>query len=221
MMETEKKSCPTAPPSTGASDESPMVLLVEDDAAMMRLTSRMLKPHYRVRQAADLASAKAALAEHDIQVMVCDHMLPDGRGLDFLTERRTHRNAPVGILITGYSEETLAIKAANSGAVFRYLKKPFPASALLQTVQDAVRHHQRQREQDAAVRHHGRWAARVPVLARTGVFVHYTVMTFLVMGVLFAGALLLGLGTLMILYILKSGLGIDLFQDVHLKDLLP
>ncbi len=220
-MENEKEPCLSASSGACAPDAAPVVLLVEDDPAMMRLTSRMLKPHYRIVRAADLESATIAMEEHDVQVMVCDHMLPDGLGLDFLAALRTRRAAPVGILITGYSEETLAIKAANSGAVFRYLKKPFPASALLQTVQDALRHHQRRREQDAAVRHHGRWAARVPALARTGVFVHYTVMILIAIGVLFVGALLLGLLVLMTLYILKSGLGIDLFQDVHLKDIVP
>lgn len=200
---------------------SPTLLSVDDEPAMLTLLERILSPHYRTVSAADVADAREHIESEDVAVIVCDHVLPDGKGLAFLDELRRARHPAIAILITGYSEEGLAIDAANSGAVFRYLKKPFSSSALLQTVQDALREYRRGTEQKEAIRRQSRFGHRSAVVTRTGVFIHYVAMTAMAIGVLFFLILILGVITLMILYFLKSGLGIDIFEDIHFRDLLP
>lgn len=200
---------------------SPTILLVDDEPAMRGLLERILSPHYQTVSASSVAKAREQIASQEIAVIVCDHILPDGKGLDFLGELRRARHPATAILITGFSEEHLAIEAANSGAVFRYLKKPFASSALRQMVQDGVREHRRNMEQGDAVRRQSKALQRSSIATRTGVFIHYMAMAATAVGVLFFVALLLGVITLMVLYFLKSGLGIDIFKDVHLRDILP
>ena len=206
-------------PQTDAA--SPTILLVDDEPSMLTLLERILSPHYHTVSAVDVAGARERIESEDISVIVCDHVLPDGKGLAFLNELRRVHHPAISILITGYSKEGLAIEAANSGAVFRYLKKPFTSSALLQTVQDALREQRRGTEQKEAVRRQSRFGHKSPMATRTAVFIHYVGMTALAIAVLFALILILGVITLMVLYFLKSGLGIDIFEDVHFRDLLP
>jgi DNA-binding NtrC family response regulator len=197
------------------------VLLVDDEPQLLAVLKKMVPSSFRIITATDVASARSQIEDEDVGVIVCDHVLPDGKGLDWLTELRQRHHPAVAILITGYSEERLAIDATNSGGVFRYLKKPFTAAALQQTLQDAVRQHRRNREQAEAVRHQSHAAHQSPRLTRTGICIHYTAMAATAIGIFFLVTLFLGIVTLMILYLLKTGLGIDLFKDVHFRDLLP
>jgi PAS domain S-box-containing protein len=104
-----------------------LVLLVEDDAAVRRLSrSRLAALGYTCLEAADGAAARRHLAEHaDIALLFTDLVLPgDVSGGDLA--RQVARERPgVGILLTsGHSWPDTAI----AGAAF--LRKPYRQAAL-------------------------------------------------------------------------------------------
>lgn len=201
--------------------DRPPVLVVDDDPGVLALMRRVLAPLCTVLTADTLQEASRILERRPVHAILCDHMLPDGRGLEFLKTLRHERSpAPVGLLITGYSKEALAIAAANTEGVFRYLTKPFDLAALSQAVQDALRHHAVQTEAFQALQTRmdaagadGPDSAPDRVLRR--------IRAILISAALVsAGVLALGALTLLILYVLKSALGIDVFRDTHLSDWL-
>ncbi len=196
------------------------MLLVDDEESILVLMGQVLAPFCRIITARDLQGAKTALETHPVRVIVCDHVLPDGLGLDYLQDLHRRRATPVRVLVTGHSQEGLAIAALNSGALFRYLAKPFDLMVFRHTVQDALRQHEREDEVRHAVRHYERAAAEGLPHPRLGRTLHFVGLFLLGAAILLAGLAVLAALALLVLYWLKSFLGIDVFSGSHLSDWL-
>jgi len=74
-----------------------------------------------------------------------DHQLPDGFGLDLLREVATDSGAPPVVMITGVSDNTLAIEAMAEGA-FDFIRKPMDKVELDTTLSNALRNHRLTRQ---------------------------------------------------------------------------
>lgn len=114
------------------------VLVVDDDADMLRLLSmRLQSAGYRVTTA---VSAEAALAQLDVerpQLVISDVRLPGKDGLALFDEvRRRHPALPV-ILLTAHGTIPDAVEATARG-VFTYLTKPYDGKDLLDKIAQAL-----------------------------------------------------------------------------------
>jgi DNA-binding response OmpR family regulator len=117
--------------SRGASDSGIRRLLVVDDEPHIGL---LLRPQfealgYQVTLARSLAEARTAIATPP-DLMLLDLHLPDGSGLDFLTELRAlpaTRDLPV-LILTADGEDRAAERAGALKASL--LTKPFSPSKL-------------------------------------------------------------------------------------------
>jgi len=69
-----------------ASVEMPLVLHVDDDRDTLEITAAALAGLARVEHAGDLATARAFLAAHRVDILIVDIALPDGSGLDLVTD---------------------------------------------------------------------------------------------------------------------------------------
>ncbi|WP_295856054.1 sigma 54-interacting transcriptional regulator [uncultured Xylophilus sp.] len=125
-----------ASPSAGGAGHS--ILVVDDDADMLRLLSmRLTAAGYRVTA---VSSAESALNQLDIavpQVVLSDVQLPGKDGLAlFDTVRARHPSLPV-ILLTAHGTIPDAVEATSRG-VFSYLTKPFDGRELLDKIGQAL-----------------------------------------------------------------------------------
>ena len=129
---------PAAPTSAATGSET--LLLVEDDPAIRRITTRILTAAgYRVipagspEEALDIADANAA----DIDLLFTDVVLPEmsGRGL---AEKLSARVPAMKVLyMSGYTDDMVV----RTGVLERdtlFLQKPFSQSALLSKVREAL-----------------------------------------------------------------------------------
>ncbi len=116
-----------------------MNLLIVDDEASLRdfLTIVFEEEGFDVAAAASLADARAALGAREPLVVLCDLMMPDGTGLDFLREVKAHNSAIAVIMITAYTSTDSAIEALKAGA-HDYIAKPFDIEELKIIVRKAV-----------------------------------------------------------------------------------
>src|SRR5512139_1322456 len=101
-------------------DEPTRVLLVEDDPAHAELVRRAFEARgsqVRLQVAATLTEARACLAEPAQlpQLVIADWRLPDGEGMELLTDERL-ANAPV-IIMTSQGNERVAVGALKAGAL--------------------------------------------------------------------------------------------------------
>src|SRR5437867_3497757 len=122
----------SAKPSATPPAQAPHLLVVDDDADMLRLlTIRLTAAGYRVSA---VSSAEAALTQLHIerpQLVLSDVQLPGRDGMALFDEiRARHPSLPV-ILLTAHGTIPDAVEATARG-VFSYLTKPFDGKALLE-----------------------------------------------------------------------------------------
>ena len=120
----------SAKPSATPPAQAPHLLVVDDDADMLRLlTIRLTAAGYRVSA---VSSAEAALTQLHIerpQLVLSDVQLPGRDGLALFDDiRAQHPSLPV-ILLTAHGTIPDAVQATERG-VFTYLTKPFDGKAL-------------------------------------------------------------------------------------------
>ena len=101
---------------------------------------------FEVRLADSMAAAREA-AREPFDVLVSDLALPDGSGLDLMTELRTRTAAPA-IALSGYG--SLRDKSRSAAAGFSaHLTKPVTIERLSETIRGLVATASRQSSQSA------------------------------------------------------------------------
>jgi DNA-binding NtrC family response regulator len=125
----------------------PMELLIVDDEASLRdfLTIVFEGEGWSVRSAGSLAEASRALGEREPDLVLCDLMMPDGSGIDFLMEANDVAPGVPVIMITAYTSTQSAIHALKAGA-YDYIAKPFDIDELKIVVGNAVEKRQLEAE---------------------------------------------------------------------------
>ena len=120
-------------------------LVVDDERDIRELLVMTLgRMGLRVDAAADVASARAQLAEHSYDLCLTDMRLPDGSGLDVIAHIVTrYPDTPVA-MITAYGNVEAAVGALKAGA-FDFVSKPVDLTVLRRLVNNALDLHQQRR----------------------------------------------------------------------------
>lgn len=122
------------------------VLLVEDSVSLSAVYQAYLSEgSFAVRPVGTLEDARAALSVQEPDIVLLDLELPDGNGIDLLKELSEGPCQAEVIIMTAYGSSDLAVEAIRMGA-FDFLTKPFDASRLLVTIENATRHQQLHRK---------------------------------------------------------------------------
>ncbi len=112
------------------------LLIVDDEIAYTDALAGYLRHQgYMVATAYTMTEARQAVLARPPHLIVLDVRLPDGSGLDLLSELRNPR--PAVIVLTGYGDVPLAVDAMQRGAT-DFLTKPVELSALSIAVQRAL-----------------------------------------------------------------------------------
>jgi DNA-binding response OmpR family regulator len=123
------------------------VLVVDDEPIVREVVARYLKRDgHETVEAADFASAQAALLQHAPNLVVLDLMLPGGDGLDLCREIRANGQLPV-IMLTARAEEADRIVGLELGAD-DYVTKPFSPRELTARVRTVLRRATNQRSSE-------------------------------------------------------------------------
>jgi two-component system, NtrC family, response regulator AtoC len=109
------------------------VLIVEDEVLFARaVAKRLQKEGYECEQAETIADGRLIHKQLQPDLVLLDMRLPDGNGLDLLSEFVT--NGTPTIVMTAYGEISDAVNAMKMGAI-DYLKKPIDLEELLLVVE--------------------------------------------------------------------------------------
>ena len=131
-----------------------VVLLVDDNEAVLRTHVRLLAPLCAVTPPADTPALRIQIAGSGMEaeiflteypecaVVVSDLRMPEMDGLALLQRVRTVAPDAVRILLTGNADVHSAIEAINRASIFRLLTKPCSQVALCTAVTDALRQHE-------------------------------------------------------------------------------
>ena len=126
---------------------APEVLLIDDDASVLRALQRVLHlDGYTVITAAHGMAALELLASHDVAVIICDQHMPMKLGVQVLAESVEVRPDAVRILLTGIRDLRVAQAAINEARISQFLLKPWDDNVLRSVVREAVQRHGTKRE---------------------------------------------------------------------------
>lgn len=136
-------------------DKTMRVLLVDDEASVLRLLSSSLKKQgFETEEARDGREAMDLLKKGSFDVIVSDINMPGFPGLEFLRGvRERDLDVPV-IMMTGKPSVETSTRALEYGA-FRYLIKPVMPAVLKEVVERAGRLHEVARAKRAALEMRG------------------------------------------------------------------
>lgn len=114
------------------------ILIIEDDPALGEGIKLALQgENFKIQIKRCAAEGQKAIAETNFDLIILDLNLPDGNGLDILTQVR--RNSPVPVIIlTANDMETDIVTGLESGAD-DYITKPFSLAVLRARVNTQLR----------------------------------------------------------------------------------
>ncbi|MDO5785040.1 MAG: response regulator transcription factor [Eubacteriales bacterium] len=114
------------------------ILLVEDDAALGQgIRLALQSEQQQITLCKTIKAARNMLSETEFNLLILDVNLPDGSGLDLLTEIRKTSNLPV-ILLTANDMEMDIVTGLELGAD-DYITKPFSLAILRARVNTQLR----------------------------------------------------------------------------------
>lgn len=138
------------------------ILYVEDEIPHLELTQRTLEDNFKesfvllhcvlYKEALEILSD-----EPDIDIVLTDLRLPDGSGLDLLSEIKEMDMPPAVVLVTGQGDEQVAVAALKAGAADYLVKQSGYLHRLPIVLKSAVIQNNLEREQaairEAEIRH--------------------------------------------------------------------
>ncbi len=123
-------------------DDSPHILVVDDDTRLRELLQKyLMEQGFRVSTARDAGNARAKLASLEFDLLVLDIMMPGESGLELTEALRQDRATPI-LLLTAMGETEDRIRGLEIGAD-DYMSKPFEPRELVLRI-DAILRRARQ-----------------------------------------------------------------------------
>jgi diguanylate cyclase (GGDEF)-like protein len=118
------------------------LLLVDDETAILNALKRVLRrTGYKVLSAESGVKALKVLQENpDIQVVLTDYRMPGMTGGELLAEVKERFPHVMGLILSGYADLDAVINALNSGAVHKFLTKPWDESEILDALSSSFSH---------------------------------------------------------------------------------
>ena len=113
------------------------ILVVDDDRGLTLALSTLLKDAgHEVETAGDGPDALALMRERAFDIVLLDIGLPTMSGLDVLAQAQALATPPRVIMMSADDTPETVLESVRQHA-FRFLRKPFPPTAILEVVNDA------------------------------------------------------------------------------------
>src|SRR6058998_1757542 len=126
------------------------ILYVDDEEKSLKYFSRAFEDQFRIVTATNAQEGLKVLEQHkdDIGVLMTDQRMPGEKGTWLLEKSRQLRPRIVRILATAYSDMDAAIAAVNTGAIYKFVTKPWDPPQLDATLKRALEFFIVQQERD-------------------------------------------------------------------------
>lgn len=205
------------------------ILAVDDDPHMLAALQKGLYGEYEILTAPNTAEAEPLLHKNVVKVLICDDTMPGETGIMFMARLRDQFPFMRRILLTGNIDPEILIYAVNEAGIFRYMNKPVRLEELRKLIREGVSAydeaysannalHENRKLKKELVKRENVAAENMGELSQPyGYWFGMLLGGLGVLAVLFVAGVLL----LMVLYVLKTFMGIDFFENLHLQDLLP
>ena len=126
------------------------ILYVDDVEESLVSFNRAFGDEFTIFTAANAQDGLKLLEQHaaEIGILMTDQRMPGEKGVWLLERARTLRPQILRILVTAYTDMDAAIAAVNSGAIYKYLTKPWKPAQLELTLKQGLEFFMVQAERD-------------------------------------------------------------------------
>ncbi|MBV9464360.1 MAG: response regulator, partial [Verrucomicrobiae bacterium] len=130
------------------------ILYVDDEERSLKNFARAFGDQFRILTAPSAQEGLRLFEENpnDVALLITDQRMPGGKGVELLEKVRRARPRTIRILTSAYSDLEAAIDAVNSGAIYKYVTKPWDLPQLESTLKRAMEFFLVQRERDQILR---------------------------------------------------------------------
>jgi EAL domain-containing protein (putative c-di-GMP-specific phosphodiesterase class I)/PleD family two-component response regulator len=134
-------------PAADAHGSERLVLIVDDEPNILSALDRVLhRKGFRVLTATTASAGFDLLATQPVGVVVCDQRMPEMTGTEFLRRVKDLHPGVVRVVLSGYTELNSVLDAVNRGAVFKFITKPWDDATLVESLNDAFRLYELERQ---------------------------------------------------------------------------
>lgn len=130
------------------------ILYVDDEEKSLKYFGKAFADKFTILTATSAEEGYRILEANadQIGVVMSDQRMPGEKGVQFLQKARQLRPRIIRILATAFTDLDAAIDAVNSGAIYKYVTKPWEVSMIETTLKRSLEFFMVQRERDALLR---------------------------------------------------------------------
>src|SRR5256712_7574071 len=130
------------------------ILYVDDEEKSLKYFTRAFEDQFRIFTAPNAQAGFKLLEQHKdvIGLLMTDQRMPGEKGVWLLEKARQLRPRIIRILATAYSDMDAAIAAVNTGAIYKYVTKPWDPPQLENTLKRGLEFFMVQNERDQLLR---------------------------------------------------------------------
>jgi two-component system probable response regulator PhcQ len=130
------------------------LLYVDDEEKSLTNFTRAFGEQFRIMTATTAQAGLKLLEEHadEIGLLMTDQRMPGEKGVWLLERARQFRPRVIRVLVTAFADMDAAIAAVNSGAIYKYVSKPWDPPQLEQTLKRGLEFFIVQTERDQLLR---------------------------------------------------------------------
>ena len=115
------------------------ILVVDDEINILRALTRLFSDEgYILHTAQSGEEGLKILEKEEIDLILSDQNMPGMNGIEFLEKTVEDYPDVIRIILTGYAELQDALRAINSGCVYKFALKPWNEEELVITVRRAL-----------------------------------------------------------------------------------
>src|SRR6516162_641852 len=130
------------------------ILYVDDEEKSLKYFTRAFEDQFRILTAPNAQEGLKLLEAHkdEIGLLMTDQRMPGEKGVWLLERARQLRPRIIRILATAYADMEAAIAAVNTGAIYKYVTKPWDPPQLEYTLKRGLEFFLVQGERDQLLR---------------------------------------------------------------------
>ena len=130
------------------------ILYVDDEEKSLKYFTRAFADQFRILTATNAQDGLKLFEQHadEIGLLLTDQRMPGEKGVWLLGRARQMRPQILRLLVTAYTDADAAIAAVNSGAIYKYITKPWDPPQFELTLRQGLEFFMVQAERDQLLR---------------------------------------------------------------------
>ncbi len=117
------------------------LLIVDDEPSVRRALKRLLRNEgYQIQTAQDAEAAERILKDDAVDVIICDQDMPGTSGIEFLSAAARRFPQQRRLMISGRFQSEEVARAIDSGAIHKFMMKPWDDAILKADLRASFRH---------------------------------------------------------------------------------